>query len=83
MSAYAYTMNSNQNPITPAQYAAANYVVTYVLNPDPRQLVRTMTVNLTHARLKGLDDSEGARRIVATTKGYAQSDVCLLDLAQG
>jgi hypothetical protein len=67
---------------TPAQYAAANYIVTYVLNPDPRQQVRTMTVNLTHARLKGLEDAEGARRIVATTKGYDLKDVCLLALAQ-
>jgi hypothetical protein len=66
--------------ITPAEYRKASATATYVLNADPRQLVRTMTLNLTHARSRGLDDAEGARRIIATTKGYDVSSVCLVNL---
>jgi hypothetical protein len=66
--------------ITPAEYAKASATVTYVLNADRKQTVRTMTVNLTSSRLRGYSDAEGARRIIATTKGYELDGVCLLDL---
>lgn len=70
------------NAITPAEYRKASATVSYVLNSDASQRVRTLELNLTSGRIRHpqADDAEIARKIIAVTKGYPVANVCVINL---